>query len=64
MLYSLERFFVEALRTDSLMIGPLKQAQVISVIIFIICLALYFYLKMKNEKQIENKISISDEEKK
>ena len=29
--YSLERFFVEALRTDSLMIGPFKQAQVISL---------------------------------
>lgn len=29
--YSIERFFVEALRTDSLMIGPLKQAQVISL---------------------------------
>ena len=28
--YSLERFLVEALRTDSLMIGPFKQAQVIS----------------------------------
>ncbi|NMA94028.1 MAG: prolipoprotein diacylglyceryl transferase [Clostridiales bacterium] len=30
-LYSIERFFVEGLRTDSLMIGPLRQAQVISV---------------------------------
>ena len=29
--YSLERFFVESLRTDSLMIGPFKQAQVISL---------------------------------
>ncbi len=30
-LYSIERFFVEGLRTDSLMIGPLRQAQVISI---------------------------------
>ncbi len=30
-LYSAERFFVEALRTDSLMIGPFKQAQVLSL---------------------------------
>lgn len=30
-LYSVERFLVEGLRTDSLMIGPFKQAQVISL---------------------------------
>ena len=30
-LYSLERFFVEWLRTDSLMIGPFKQAQLLSL---------------------------------
>ena len=34
MLYSVERFFVEGLRTDSLMIGPLRQAQVISLVLF------------------------------
>lgn len=33
--YSIGRFFVEALRTDSLMVGFLKQAQVISVIMFL-----------------------------
>ncbi len=38
MLYSVERFFVEALRTDSLMLGALKQAQVISAVIFVISL--------------------------
>ena len=32
-LYSAERFLVEGLRTDSLMIGPLRQAQVISLAI-------------------------------
>jgi len=42
-LYSAERFFVEALRTDSLMIGNLKQAQVISVIAIIFCLGMYIY---------------------
>ena len=35
-LYSVERFFVEGLRTDSLWIGKFRQAQVISVV-FIIC---------------------------
>jgi phosphatidylglycerol:prolipoprotein diacylglycerol transferase len=38
-LYSLGRFFVEIFRADSLMFGPLKTAQLISVII--ICVAGY-----------------------
>ena len=47
MLYSFERFFVEALRTDSLMIGPLRQAQVISIVIFIAALLAYGVLRKK-----------------
>ena len=31
-LYSLGRFFTEALRTDALMLGPLRMAQLISVL--------------------------------
>lgn len=50
MLYSVERFFVEALRTDSLMIGPFKQAQVISSVIFVVCLAGYFILRNRGRK--------------
>lgn len=45
MLYSVERFFVEGLRTDSLMIGPLRQAQVISILLFAGGLLLYHILK-------------------
>jgi len=41
MLYSFERFWVESLRTDSLMIGPLRQAQVLSLVIIIGCLIIY-----------------------
>jgi phosphatidylglycerol:prolipoprotein diacylglycerol transferase len=41
--YSLERFFVEALRTDSLMIGPFKQAQVISLCAILFGIFLYKY---------------------
>ena len=48
MLYSVERFFVEALRTDSLMIGPFKQAQVISLVIFIVCAVGYVLLRRHN----------------
>lgn len=47
MLYSVERFMVEGLRTDSLMIGPLRQAQVISAVIFAVSLAAYCYLSRK-----------------
>ena len=50
-LYSIERFFVEALRTDSLMIGPLKQAQVISVVIIAICVITYIILSKKTKKE-------------
>lgn len=47
-LYSIERFFVEALRTDSLMLGPLKQAQVLSLVVFIVFLIIYITMARKN----------------
>lgn len=50
MLYSVERFFVEALRTDSLMIGPFKQAQVLSLTVIVVCLIAYVILNRKNNK--------------
>lgn len=40
-LYSLERFLVEGLRTDSLMLGPFKQAQVLSFTVILVFGALY-----------------------
>ncbi len=43
-LYSVERFFVEGLRTDSLWIGNFRQAQIISVGCIIVFLALWFVL--------------------
>jgi len=48
-LYSIERFFVEALRTDSLMIGPFKQAQVLSLTIIIFCTAVYILLNRRHK---------------
>ncbi len=47
MLYSVERFFVEWLRTDSLMIGPFKQAQVLSLIVIAACAFMYAYFRKK-----------------
>ena len=49
LLYAPERFFVEGLRTDSLMIGIRRQAQVISIVIFVVSLLLYIYLRRRNK---------------
>lgn len=54
--YSAERIFVESLRTDSLMIGPFKQAQVLSASVIIVCVAIYaavyirYLRREKNER--------------
>lgn len=50
-LYSIERLIVEGLRTDSLMLGFLRQAQLISIAILIISVILYIFLKRRNKKQ-------------
>lgn len=48
-LYSLERFLVEWLRTDSLMLGPFRQAQLLSITIIIICAIAYIWLYRKHK---------------
>ena len=60
MLYSVERFFVESLRTDSLMIGSLRQAQVISIVLFAAGLILYFYFK-KNRSLVSDSLKDQDD---
>ncbi|MDO4833859.1 MAG: prolipoprotein diacylglyceryl transferase [Bacillota bacterium] len=49
-LYSCERILVEALRTDSLMIGSLKQAQVFSITVVVVCTIFYVILNKKSKK--------------
>ena len=49
MLYSFERYFVESLRTDSLMIGSFRQAQVISIVLFALGLIFYTYLRKNRQ---------------
>ncbi len=48
-LYSIGRFFIEGLRTDSLMFGPLRMAQVISLVGIILCGILHKILSKKAE---------------
>jgi len=48
-LYSLERIFVESLRTDSLYIGPFRQAQVLSAAVIIGSIILYIVLAKKSK---------------
>jgi phosphatidylglycerol:prolipoprotein diacylglycerol transferase len=50
MLYSFGRFFIEGLRTDSLMIGPIKQAQLLSASVFIIFLIAYILMIRRKKK--------------
>ncbi len=49
MWYSFGRFFIEAWRTDSLMIGGFKVAQIISVMLFITGLVYLIYLSRKGK---------------
>ncbi|MBE6037355.1 MAG: prolipoprotein diacylglyceryl transferase [Clostridiales bacterium] len=49
-LYSVERYFVEGLRTDSLWIGPFRQAQVLSVSLIIACTVVYIILEKRAAK--------------
>lgn len=49
-LYSVERFFVEGLRTDSLMIGPFRQAQVLSLSLIVIFAVVYILLCRRSKR--------------
>lgn len=51
-LYSIGRFFIEGLRTDSLMFGPIRMAQFISLVGVVGGLALHFYLKNRAKKKV------------
>lgn len=54
-LYSLGRFFIEGLRTDSLMIGGLRMAQVISLVGIAICvvgIGIIYYRKKQTHKSV------------
>ena len=53
--YSFARFFIEGIRTDSLMLGPFRISQVLSLVIFVIFCIIY----AKKRKRIQkNKTKI------
>ncbi|MBO8161603.1 MAG: prolipoprotein diacylglyceryl transferase [Thermosipho sp. (in: Bacteria)] len=51
-LYSLNRFWIESLRTDSLYIGKIRVAQLISVILIVIGIIMFVYLRFKKPKEV------------
>ncbi len=53
-LYSLGRVFIEGLRTDSLMVGNIRVAQLISIIGIIVGIVIIVYIKKKIKTKIKN----------
>lgn len=49
-LYSVGRYFIEGLRTDSLYIGNIRMAQLISIVIIIVSAIYMIYIFSKNKK--------------
>lgn len=59
--YGIERFIIESFRSDSLMLGPLKMAQIISIISCIIGIYLLFKnIKNNNKLYKEEKIFLKN----
>jgi len=52
-LYSIGRFFIEGLRTDSLMFGPIRVAQLVSLSGIIIAVILHIYFMKKKTKDLQ-----------
>ncbi len=52
MWYSIGRFFIERYRTDSLLIGNIRAAQVVSIVLFIIGLILFIVQATKKSEDI------------
>jgi phosphatidylglycerol:prolipoprotein diacylglycerol transferase len=52
MWYSLGRFFIEGLRTDSLMLGSIKMAQIVSIGMFLV--GLFFFIRRLREGRFDH----------
>ena len=58
--YSLIRFFIESLRTDSLMLFNFKVARIISIILFIVGLILIINNRINKNKKYYNNVNYSN----
>lgn len=56
MLYGFGRFFIEGLRTDSLMLGPLRISQIVAAVCFLGSLALIIYFRRSGRIHNRNNI--------
>ena len=59
MWYSIGRFLIESLRTDSLMLGDFKVAQLVSLLMFILGFIFFVYLcfnKLKKDQYYDKKM--------
>jgi phosphatidylglycerol:prolipoprotein diacylglycerol transferase len=56
--YGLGRFWIEGLRTDSLMIGPLKVSQVVAVICVLLAVGVIIY----NLKLVKKRAEVGDKD--
>lgn len=61
--YSIIRFITEGMRTDSLMLGSFKIAQIVSIILFVIGIILFVYYKYIKKVGTFNKLYNKEEEK-
>lgn len=52
MWYGVGRFFIEGLRTDSLMLGSIKMAQLVSIIMIV--LGVLMFIKRRKESKLDN----------
>ncbi|MEG0284338.1 MAG: prolipoprotein diacylglyceryl transferase [Erysipelotrichales bacterium] len=56
--YSFGRMFIEQLRTDSLMFGPIRTAQLTSVVIIVVCVYLFYrFDKTKEQNTLQVRLS-------
>lgn len=51
-LYSLNRYWIEALRTDSLYWGKIRVAQLISAVLMVFGISMFIYLRIKKAKEV------------
>lgn len=58
--YGIIRFFIESLRTDSLMIGNLKMAQLVSCLMIILGIIMFIITIIKNDYYHKERVVIND----